>query len=94
MSSSQARFAEASLTVTADTNIVEPIISTSSERLIELSRTNFLPLIPLSQTTGSSYNNRPTGTVSPMPNISSTHPSPSAPLSSLLKTNTSSGQYI
>ena len=65
---------EGSSTVAAD--VVESIKSTSSQRLNEFSWTNSIPraLIPFSQTTGSSYNDRPTGTVAPMQNISSIIP--------------------
>jgi hypothetical protein len=86
--SSQARFEEGSSTVTADSNIVEPSHSTSPQRFIEFPRTNSIPraLILPSQVTGSSYNNRPTGTVAPLQNPSSSHPWKPAPLQSMLET--------
>ena len=55
----QTRFAEGSSTIGVETNIVVPAYSTSSERLIELSRTTSIP-----RAMGSSYKNRPTGYLS------------------------------
>ena len=87
----QVRFEEGRSTVAADSNIVELSYSASPQRFIEFPRTNSIPraLILPSQVTGSSYNNRPTETVAPLQNPSSSHPWKPAPLQSMLETNTS-----
>jgi hypothetical protein len=70
---SQTRFAEESSSIAVETSHVEPINPTLPQRSSELSMTNSVPraIVPYFQNTASSYNNRPTGTVAPMLNLSS-----------------------
>ena len=70
--SSQTRFAEESSSVSVETSLEESINPRLPHRYSEFSMTNSIPraLVPPFQPTSSSYNNPPTGTVAPMPNLS------------------------